>query len=211
MKRILAVGDSFTYGAELKELTSAWPSLLGKKLGYAVDNYGLQGGGNQQMVRTVVQHSDQHEIIIIAWSHYARMEFADGCGVFDVWPGSRGLEFAGETAHRKDLLKYINLHHNDHYLYKQYLLNIILLQNYLKSKNKKYIMLDTFGNLELRKQFYNFSNLVDSTFYLGWPNETMMEWTYGCPQGPGGHFLEEGHAVVAEKINEHIRNLGWIS
>jgi hypothetical protein len=38
----------------------------------------------------------------------------------------------------------------------------------------------------------------------------MMEWTYGSPQGPMGHFLEEGHAIVADKIYEHIRHLGWL-
>jgi hypothetical protein len=39
----------------------------------------------------------------------------------------------------------------------------------------------------------------------------MMEWTYKTPQGPAGHFLEEGHQKVAEKINEYIRNIGWVS
>lgn len=209
--KLLTVGDSFTFGAELASLESAWPVLLGKRIGYTVDNRGVPGGGNQQMIRTVVQHSDRFDLVIVAWSHYARMEFADECGVFDIWPGSRGLKFVKDTAHRNDLLKYINLHHNDHYMYKQYLLNIVLLQNYLTANNKKYLMLDTFGNLTLRKQFYNFSNLVDPTYYLGWPNETMMEWTYGCPQGPNGHFLELGHQQVADKIYEYIRNLGWIS
>jgi hypothetical protein len=38
----------------------------------------------------------------------------------------------------------------------------------------------------------------------------MMDWTYNTPKGPGGHFLEEGHAIVADKIYEHIRSLGWI-
>jgi hypothetical protein len=54
-------------------------------------------------------------------------------------------------------------------------------------------------------------NQIDSIYYLGWPNETMMEWTYGCSKGPGDHFLEQGHEVVANKIYEHIRHLGWIS
>jgi hypothetical protein len=39
----------------------------------------------------------------------------------------------------------------------------------------------------------------------------MMEWTYETPQGPGGHFLEQGHVIVADKINEYIRHLGWVS
>jgi hypothetical protein len=38
-----------------------------------------------------------------------------------------------------------------------------------------------------------------------------MEWTYGTPRGPRGHFLEQGHEIVADKIYEYIRHLGWIS
>jgi hypothetical protein len=38
-----------------------------------------------------------------------------------------------------------------------------------------------------------------------------MEWTFGSDQGPKGHFLEQGHEIVANKIYEHIRHLSWIS
>jgi hypothetical protein len=39
----------------------------------------------------------------------------------------------------------------------------------------------------------------------------MAEWTRGVQKGPGGHFLDDGHKKVADKINEHIRHLGWVS
>jgi len=54
-------------------------------------------------------------------------------------------------------------------------------------------------------------SLVNTDYFLGWPNTGMMEWTYGAEQGPGGHFLEAGHKIVANQIYEHIRHLGWIS
>ena len=76
-------------------------------------------------------------------------------------------------------------------------------------------MLDAFGNNNYRKNKYKKNNTVvdqiDPTYYIGWPTTTMMEWTHGCSKGPGGHFLEQGHERVADKIYEHIRNLGWIS
>jgi hypothetical protein len=76
-------------------------------------------------------------------------------------------------------------------------------------------MVNTFGNnyLELAEKvdFSPLSSMINEETFLGWPNEQFVEWTYGCPQGPNGHFLEEGHQRVAEKINEHIRNLGWVS
>ena len=71
-------------------------------------------------------------------------------------------------------------------------------------------MLNAFGNNNYRKN-NTVVDQIDSTYYIGWPNETMMEWTYGTPQGPGGHFLEQGHQRVADKIYEHIRYLGWVS
>ena len=39
----------------------------------------------------------------------------------------------------------------------------------------------------------------------------MMEWTFKTPQGPCNHFLEEGHAIVANKIYKRIEELGWVN
>ena len=73
-------------------------------------------------------------------------------------------------------------------------------------------MLDAFGNnIELRKKFSDLVEKIDTRYFVGWPNETMMDWAGTAPKGPRGHFLEEGHQRVADKIYEHIRNLGWLS
>jgi len=39
----------------------------------------------------------------------------------------------------------------------------------------------------------------------------MMEWAYQCPVGPRGHFLEQGHWKVAEKIYSHMEQLSWVN
>jgi hypothetical protein len=211
--RLLTVGDSFTYGDELPDRSLAWPNLLGQKLGYEVTNLAKSGIGNTQIVRSVVENYHQFDLIIVAWSHYARIEFADELGIYDTWPGHKGIMFSGDTSFRLNLLEYIDRHHNDQYLFNQYLLNSILLQNLLTNNNKKYLWLASFGNnLDFRR--YANPNLVSQlnvNNIVGQFEETMMEWTYGCPKGPGGHFLELGHQRVADKINEHIRNLGWVS
>lgn len=214
--KLLTVGDSFTYGDELADLTKAWPHLLGKELGYSVTNLGQSGGGNTQMIRKVVEHYQDYDLIIIAWSHYARIEHADEYGIYDTWPGSRSAQlFANNINHRNELAEYITKHHYDDYLYKQYLINTLLLQNFLVNQNKQYLMMDAFGNnyfdFVTNKEISSLRDQIDTTYYVGWPDQTMMEITYGCTQGPGGHFLEAGHQRVAEKINEHIRNLGWVS
>jgi lysophospholipase L1-like esterase len=205
--KLLAVGDSFTYGEELSDLNNAWPYLLGNKLGYTVNNLAKPGSGNIRMIRHAVEQINNYDLIIIAWSHFARTELADENGFYDIWPGCSTLPHKEFSSWRSEVINYYSKHHNDQYLYNQYLINIILIQQYLKFNNKKYIMLDTFGNNNYRKN-NTVVDQIDPTYYIGWPTTTMMEWTHGCPKGPGDHFLEQGHEVVADKIYEHIRHLG---
>jgi len=209
--RLLTVGDSFTYGEELSDLNNAWPNLVASNLGYELTNLAKPGSGNTSMIRHCIEQVDNYDLVIIAWSHYAREEFADEWGIFDIWPGCQGLLFTDKIRYRTDLIDYIARHHNNRYLYTQQLINIILLQNYLKAKQKKYVMLDAFGNTTARHLNTSLDNEIDSTNYLGWPNKSMMEWTFRCPTGPRHHFLEDGHQQVADKINEHIGNLGGVS
>jgi len=211
--KLLTVGDSFTYGDELSDKNDAWPNLLSKMIGYELTNLAKPGSGNTGIVRQCIEHANNYDMIIIAWSHFARIEFADEFGVYDTWPGHRGITFINNLQFRKNLMTYITNYHNDNYLHNQWLINIILLQNYLKINNKKYIMLDAFSNGPPNEDKNNneLSHQIDKKFYLGWPYHSMMEWTYGYAKGPNGHFLEDGHKRVAEKINEYIRNLGWVS
>ncbi len=208
--KLLVVGDSFTYGEELSDLNNAWPYLLGNKLGFTVNNLAKPGSGNTRLIRHAVEQINNYDLIIIAWSHFARTELADENGFYDIWPGCSILPHKEFSSWRNEVINYYSKHHNDQYLYNQYLINIILIQQYLKFNNKKYIMLDTFGNNNYRKN-NTVVDQIDPTYYIGWPTTTMMEWTYKTPQGPNGHFLEQGHEIVADKIYEHIRHLGWIS
>ena len=214
--RLLTVGDSFTYGDELINLSDAWPYQLGERLGYTVNNLGMPGASNNYMVRTVLEQSNSADIIVIAWSHFARMEVADEYGKFEIWPGANEA-IHNQLPHRKELLNYINRYHDDRYSYMQHLVNIVLIQNYLKANNKKYLMATAFCDRQLVNRLMGFPDIknmagqVDHRYFLGWPDITMMEWTYGTPQGPRGHFLKEGHAIVADKIYEYIGNLGWLS
>jgi hypothetical protein len=208
--KLLTVGDSFTYGEELEDRKSAWPFLLANTINFEVTNLGQPSKSNTYILRTVVEQCLDYDLIIVAWSHFARLEFSDNIGTYDIWPGCNKHQ-AEVSKWRKHIIDYITLHHNDEYLYTQYLMNIVLLQNFLKQHNKKYIMLDAFGNTKVRNLNLNLTKLINTTYYPGWPNESMMEWTYGTPKGKYGHFLEQGHRIVADKIYEHIRHLGWIS
>ena len=217
IKHILAVGDSFTYGEELEDRDNAYPYYLAKGLKANVVNLAIPGGGNDQMVRKVINYvvsGDPLDLAIIGWTSPGRMEFADAAGTYDIWPGYSGLKY-DDMEWRLELLQNINKHHDPRYLYEKYIVNVILLQSFLKERNIKYCMITTAANEYYHKTMYNddqaLPKLIDQQYYLGWPNEGMAEWTNGCKRGPKGHFLDEGHRKVTAKLYEHIRNCGWLS
>ena len=212
--KLLTVGDSFTYGEELADPpASAWPTLLANRLGYELTNLARPGSGNTRMVRQCVEHAKDYDLIIVAWSHFARIEMADEAGFYDLWPGGGLLPHKGWADWRWTIIDYFTKHYNDDYLYRQYLLYIILVQKYLQSIDKPYLMLDGFDNHqnEGRTKASNKDLLdqVDNRYYVGWPNETMVEWAYMCKLGPKLHFLDDGHIKIYEKVYNHMQGLGW--
>jgi hypothetical protein len=213
--RLLTVGDSFTYGEELDDKAKSWPSLLAAKLGHNLINLSKPGSGNTRMVRHAVDLVNDYDLVIIGWSHFARIELADERSYYDLWPGCDGKPHKYNAPWRKEVIDYISRYHDDDYLYRQYLINIILLQRFLESNDKRYLMLDSFGNHQANQRTHNDNRAllaqINDKFYIGWPNESMMEWTFGTPQGPCNHFLEEGHDIVTNKIYTHMEKLNWLS
>jgi lysophospholipase L1-like esterase len=205
MNTLLTIGDSFTAGEELTNVAQAWPFLLANKIGYTLNNQGISGSDNTRMVRCLLeQNIDNYDLVIIAWSYFDRIEIADEAGIYHIWPGGERKSVVAQGEWRKDIIKFITYHHNDAYLYRQYLINIILVQQYLKSHSKKYVMVDAFGNhiapgrTDVDNQ--DLMSKIDTTYFLGWPFESMQEWTTNLPKGPGTHFLEQGHVAIANKL-----------
>ena len=213
-KRLLTVGDSFTYGDELTELHHAWPYRLADLLDYEVVNLGESGIGNTKIMRNAVVEtiSQPYDLVVIGWTSAGRVEWKDSFGAeYTLWPGYNGRGvFFRDHPWRTDWLNYMNQYHDPAYLYQQYLLDVISLQSYLKVKNINYVMLNIVDN-----EFYKISCLagldyvaaaIDKSHFLGWGEYGMAEIAHGCPKGPGGHPLAQGHQRIAEKIYEHIRN-----
>ncbi len=216
--KLLAIGDSFTWGAELDFETTiynAWPYLVAKKLNWEVNNLAANGASNTTIVRCLMeQNLDEYSAVAIAWTHYDRYEFADEHGTWTLWPTSCQTKYKPPgTPHRQIMLDYIGRHFNDDYQYFSYLSQIVLVQSYLKCHNKPYIMMDTFGN---DKYEYRYSKenehlhcQVDKEKFLGWPSETMVDWCVAekVKFGRGGHFLDEGHEVVANKVLKTLQQI----
>jgi hypothetical protein len=218
--KILTAGDSFTYGEELSDVNLAWPYRLATTLNGIVTNLGEPAASNDKIIRKTLEYiltaNEPVDLVIIAWSNLGRAEYADDIGYYDVWPGYSGQLFQRDGAvWRNQLVSYINQYHNRQAYYKKFLEQVILMQSFLQSKNIKYLMLNTLQNEYYKKNplfsWQEYFNNIDKEKFLNFDQSGMMEWTYGCKKGPNGHFLEDGHSIVAEKIYEHIRYLGWIS
>ena len=205
---ILTVGDSFTYGAELEDQTSAWPYLIGR----TVKNQGKGGSSNDRIFRVTVEETatTKFDFVIVEWSFPNRKEVFQ---IDDRQPGPICINHSfSSMPWVGDYFKYS---YDRDFAFRQWFTQMIALQGYLKSIDQKYLFCNVAGlQGDFGKYYEQFGYLfdrIDKKFYVGWPLEGMLEWAKGTPCGQGGHFLEQGHQRVAEKINEHIRNLSWLS
>jgi hypothetical protein len=221
IKSILTAGDSFTYGEELSDLKSAWPFVLGKQLNATVTNIAEPSGSNDKILRKILDYVvnpllTKPDLVIVGWSSPGRSEFADDMGIYDIWPGYGGKLFLKDGAiWRNDLVEYVSQYHSSGYYHKKFLQQVVLLQNFLDSQNINHLMLNTLENEYYKKHFFDeqqwYHDAINKDQFLGFNKEGMIEWAFNCKNGPNGHFLEDGHKIVANKVYEHIRNLGWLS
>lgn len=220
---IYAIGDSFTYGEELlNREKDSYPAVLGRLLSTDVVNLGRPASGNYRIVKRTmdVVLNQQPELIVIGWSDPARQEFADtpndaapdDLRIGDLWAGRnyRNMQSAGDF--RMNLIKYMTSYDVPSYYYAKWLRQIILLQTFCQANNVKCVMFSACNaedwNRSYRHKSPELFKHIDATKYVGWPLSGSTEWTFRTPKGPGGHPLEEGHSIIANKIYEHINS--WL-
>lgn len=210
--KLLTIGDSFTYGLELEDPgRHAWPVLLGEKLNAELVNISVGGASNNMMFRECVEQlcENRFDIVIVSWTDPSRIEISRHDRPFSVNYSSRMLDLVPWI---EDYYRY---NHNDELSYRHTLTMMLALQSFLEQRNQRYLFASAFGIQDLNQQFLTkykkICSQINITNYLGWPSNGMVEWMGDCPKGPGGHPLELGHQRIAGRINEHIRNLGWIS
>jgi hypothetical protein len=210
-KRLLAVGDSFTYGDELDDIYTAWPYRLASLLDYQVVNLGQSGCSNTSILRRTISEiansAESYDLVVIGWTSSGRIEWKDHVGVaYDIWPGFqvRG-DFFEMHPWREELVTYFNKYHNVEYLFEQYVLMVLSLQSYLKANNIPYVMLDTSG-----KDYYKKSSIPDTQLIeqidknnfigWGWDGIGMTEIAKDCAFGKNKHPLSDGHKKIANYI-----------
>lgn len=197
-KIIFANGDSFTFGVELeKPYTQAWPSKLSELLRKQIINFGRGGAANNRIIETTKNfindmsrtalyngvYNNSVDLVIMQWSSYLRLG-------------------PNETVPRDIVYR----EKEEAYLLDKYFVQVAEMQDFLDSRRIPYLMFNAFDNEKAIPQSNSkFKELVDDKYFIGWPDEAVVNWVYGLPHGPNGHPLEEAHIRIAEIIHDNIR------
>ncbi len=195
---ILAIGDSFTLGEELSDLSLAWPFLVDDN----AKNLGRSGTSNDSMLRLAMENTiDKNwELVIVAWTHPARFEcYNEKIQDLDtIMPNSRtGLPWCN------DFFKYS---YNEKHAYIRWFRQILLLQSWFKQRQQSYLFA-MISEITIDKISYvpnSFWAHLDTSRYLGWPDKGFGEICKGTPLGANGHPLELGHQLISNEIRAHI-------
>lgn len=218
---ILAIGDSFTFGAELPDVPAvtfqisgrhyyneeqkqtceimpsqlAWPALLGRELDLPVENKGLIGGSNDRIFRLAVSLTakKKYNLVVCAWTAVGRLDISYRRQECAITPGFPCWDW---------VKTYYADHYNPDQEMQKWLAQIITLQSYFQIQGQPYVFVNSIRN-SLDARWTNLAQKIDCSRYLGF-NSSLREWCWGLPQGPDGHFLEQGHELVAKRFLKFV-------
>jgi hypothetical protein len=182
---ILVNGDSFTSG---EESPVAWPSLIPNTV-----NLATPGASNDHIVMSTIEYIESH---------------TDVTGVIIAWTTPHRICISGKhltpTSERRygSIVEHVFSDWDEEWAWRKFQHSVHMLHGYLSYRSIPHVFLSTFdipaGSMDGR------------WYWMEWQSEGIVEWMGDCPKGPGGHPLELGHKRIAERINEYIRNLGWL-
>ena len=220
-KLLYTIGDSWTYGEELDNPeTECYPYLLSQKLGCELVNEALPASSNDWMFRKCVEWISQRDsfddiTVVVGWSNPNRREENFGF----VWGGHISYweewEWREVDDKSRDKSKFISEHLFDEILfYKKSITYILTLQEFLKSKNIKYLFYDPYANILIKDDWYyenvadmkNVVDNIDKRFYVGpeIDGRCIVEGQTKENNVTGRHPNVDEHKWLSEKLYEII-------
>jgi len=216
---ILVVGDSLSFGCELPDVPEylglygnddthsqqqlppsqyAWPSLIGKRLNVNVDNLSIAGGSNDRIFRLAVTESakQSYQCVICAWTAVDRFDFSyQGQDL----PLTAGVDVSLKFPWFKS---YLANHYDELKSQQRWLSQLLCLQALFKQQQQPYVFIKS-CHVTVDKSLQYLWDKIDTDHCIDWKNN-MLTWCSDLPRGPNGHFLEQGHELVANYVIKHI-------
>jgi hypothetical protein len=173
----------------------AWPALLAQHLGQDLDNHAVVGGSNSRIFRRAVADScgKQYSVIICAWTQLSRI---------DISYQGRECPAAANNPKWPWIKNYFADHYEDRQEQERLLAHMLALQSYFKAQGQRYRFIKSMY-IQFLPDLAYLHDQLDQTQCVAWSSD-MMQLCRGLPQGPHGHFLEAGHALVADVIYQHL-------
>lgn len=224
MKKILVLGDSTTFGAELSDLpvrrfgvygndyrddngetkyaapsNLAWPSLLAQKLGAEVCNLGLIGGSNDRIFRLAIGQTvlQKWDLVICAWTSVDR---------FDITDGKKDLAVSVNCDWGFSWIKdFVATHYNRGRADVNFVTKLIALQSYFAQRQQPYLFVKSL-HINFDGAAAALHRNLDLSFCVDW-NSDFYTWACNDPRGSDGHLLEQGHCTVADRLCHYLRQL----
>jgi hypothetical protein len=212
MSKLLAFGDSFTFGNDLSDWNDCkpsqltWPALISKHYNLEYECHANPGIGNLRILESILQTNIDNSFCIINWSWVDRFDFCSS--------NTEKWETIRPTAEHSLASYYYK---NFHGQYQDILSTLIYIDtaiNYLLSRNNKFIMtiiddlvfeniMPTWHNPTAVEQLQ--TSIKPHIKYFN--GLTFLEWAKGnnFPISNRWHPLEEAHQAAFEYIkNETV-------
>jgi hypothetical protein len=226
------VGCSHTYGDDLEDKNQAWPALIAKHYNCEFLNDAISGGTNDRTLYRTIKNAPNFDRIYIAWTYTARFTRyrADNNHDVNFNPQLKNSMYGSSPEFKNyGKLYYLNWH-NELYCFKIWLQNIVLLQRYLDSIHKPYVMVNSTNNFierwsvdwpafnssvksllcfdlmdddQLFQEHTEIQSLIsqiDTRSFLGWNQWYLTKACEIYPVGPTMHSLSQGHQYIADYI-----------
>jgi hypothetical protein len=203
IKRIVAYGDSFTYGYELSDCYD-YPSRL-TYTALVADHYGLEyecravgSNANQSITRNLLDSEIlSTDLVIVMWTFIERKDF-----LFEGDIGWRSILPTDDLPFAKEYYRYVDTALD----YELYLTHkeLVLTQTYLQSKNVPFLFLSTTDTIykSLEHSNSNLSKIIDcSKWIFPFGNQGFHDWAKDQYLiFKGGHATEPAHRILADYI-----------
>jgi hypothetical protein len=224
--KILVLGDSTTFGAELSDLpvkhfgyygndyhdgtevkfsppsNLAWPAILADRLDCTVSNQSIIGGSNDRIFRLAIEQSllDHWDLVICAWTSVDR---------FDLTDGTRDLAISVKSNWGVEWVKqFVTTHWNRQRADINFITTLLALQGFFAQHKQPYLFVKSL-EIILCDPAVELEKHLDRTHCVDWSND-FYKWTQSDPKGHNGHTLEQGHMRIADILYQHITNKSLI-